>query len=410
MAQQQLCELFPGCQLTLAMNDPASASADEKVVSSFVTWFKRDGQWRRGSLLALPWFLLQSLVALISYRLWRKGVWLGRRHGQSGARRALLQAYFAADLVVSCPGNFLYSSGAIGLPLLLNFAAMIYGVLAGKPVYMLPQTIGPLRRGWEFALLRWLLPRLRVVLLRDETSLALLQRAQIPTTNCHVVPDVAFLYAEGTAVKGTSVLQQLGIDRTTHGPLLGITMINWGAQNRTFAGQAAYEAAMAEAIPFFIQKYGGTVVLFSQVHGPTNAEDDRVPARRVYERLEDYHEQVILVTEPLPPAQLQAAYGTMNLFIGTRLHSNIFALTQQVPVLAIAYQYKTHGVMGLLGLGEWVLDIEGVQAAAVITELQRLWTKRAALRATLAQTLPRLQREIRTELLRIRHDYETVTK
>ncbi len=40
----------------------------------------------------------------------------------------------------------------------------------------------------------------------------------------------------------------------------------------------------------------------------------------------------------------------MDLFLGTRLHSNIFALVAGVPVVAVAYQYKTFGLMEMIGL------------------------------------------------------------
>jgi colanic acid/amylovoran biosynthesis protein len=142
------------------------------------------------------------------------------------------------------------------------------------------------------------------------------------------------------------------------------------------------------------------------VHGPTAAEDDRHAARRVYQQLQPYGRQVILVEAPLAPAQLQAAYGEMDLFIGTRLHSNIFALTRTVPVLAIAYQYKTYGVMEMLGLGDWVLAIETLSGQALGELLQRLWAERTNLRAELAQRIPQLQQEIQGELAQIRTDYD----
>ena len=53
---------------------------------------------------------------------------------------------------------------------------------------------------------------------------------------------------------------------------------------------------------------------------------------------------VHFVDEEAPPDLLQAAYGCCDVFLGSRLHSNIFALIRHVPVLAIAYQDKTIGV------------------------------------------------------------------
>ena len=47
----------------------------------------------------------------------------------------------------------------------------------------------------------------------------------------------------------------------------------------------------------------------------------------------------------------------MDIFIGTRLHSAIFAITENVPVVNISYHgTKSKGVMGTLNLEEWVID------------------------------------------------------
>jgi colanic acid/amylovoran biosynthesis protein len=43
--------------------------------------------------------------------------------------------------------------------------------------------------------------------------------------------------------------------------------------------------------------------------------------------------------------------------IGTRLHSVIFSLVGGAPAIAISYNHKVDGIMGMLGLEKYVLDI-----------------------------------------------------
>jgi colanic acid/amylovoran biosynthesis protein len=95
----------------------------------------------------------------------------------------------------------------------------------------------------------------------------------------------------------------------------------------------------------------------------------------------------------------------MDLFAGTRLHSNIFALTAGTPVVAIAYYYKTYGVMQTVGLSEWVLDIRTLQAAEFEQRLETLWQQRAAVRSHLQQTLPQIQQQARRTAQLIRADF-----
>ena len=377
-ALAQLQTAFPHARLVLAMNDPESAELLQvegiTAVGSFTHWAKRGGReqtgWAWGNLLRLAW------------GSWRKG------KGGERSWSPLLHAYAEADLVASCPGNFLYSSGAIGLPFLLAVYSMAYAVWLGKPLVMLPQTVGPLRRWWEKRLVGWLVRHAQLVFVRDAFSLELV-RGLVDTAasaHVHLVPDIAFAFPTPPLAPAERLLTQYGIQR----PCLGVTLINWGAQKRLFGGQAGYEAAVAQVIRAFVAQTGGQVVLFSQVQGPKASDDDRIPAQRVYEAVGDLDGCVVFITEGVNAHTLKAAYGQMDLFLGSRLHSCIFALTMGVPVVAIQYQPKTRGIMEMAGLGEWVVPIE--QVAAEPDHLTHLllagWQARAALRHQIAKTLP----------------------
>jgi colanic acid/amylovoran biosynthesis protein len=415
---QQLSIHFPGATFTLAMNDPASyaryAAEDGRlgrqvqVVDSFFGWFRAGSPYpplqRLGRALLVGWWLLLSLLLALLIRLLREvqPSTTSAREPQEGnhtlssqrpsplpgegvcwlwllpARpRATLHAYFNADLIVSCPGNFIYSRGyGAGLTLVVPILTTLFGWLLGKPLYMMPQTIGPLWRGWERPLVRWMLNRMRLILLRDITSVELLQKLGFSAQHYHLLPDVAFVFAGRSHTEGRAALENLGIPDLPR-PALGVTLINWGAQNPRFRRQAAYEAAVASALQTFIQEVDGLVVLFAQVCGPTPADDDRLPARRVQQQLAaaGYGQQTFVVDEVEAPL-LKAMYGCMELFLGSRLHSNIFALGEHVPVVAIAYQDKTWGVMEMLGMRDWVIDIEQVEAPLLEEKLRALWCER----------------------------------
>jgi colanic acid/amylovoran biosynthesis protein len=207
----------------------------------------------------------------------------------------------------------------------------------------------------------------------------------------HLVPDLAF--SSGPSNEGPiarALLEEAGLKGETR-PWLGVTLIQWGAQSPSFKGQEHYERAVEVALRHFLSAHGGQVVLFAQVQGPTQAEDDRLPARRLLTRLQDLSGQVLLLDRELPPALLKAAYGQMDIFLWTRLHSNIFALTEGVPVVAIGYQYKTRGIMRMLGLEAWILDIEAVEPQSLAALLEMAWNQRAAIRRHIAEALPPLQ-------------------
>ncbi len=394
---------FPGSQITVAMNDLRSYEPDQavRVVGSLMYWFQDDeGAWRPGAVLVAPWLLLEALAFAL---IWR---WMHRKLPLLGSERCrrLLHAYADADLVVSCPGNFFFSGSGLGVPFFLGVLAFAYGWLIGKPLYMMPQTIGPLRRRREQRAMRWLLERVRLVLLRDEISEAATRAIGLRHPRCHVLSDVAFLYQGANDL--TLLAQAQAALPALPRPWLGVTVINWLGHDRRHARPEQYEAAIVAALRAFLQTHGGSAILFPQVCGPSEAEDDRPPARRIAAQLHSEGLSVVALTDEATPAQLQAAYGQMDLFLGTRLHSNILALTAGTPVLAIAYQYKTHGVMRLLGLGEWVIDIGQATPETVTASLERLWQERAVLRAQLQQALLQIRGQARQAAAWIRADFE----
>jgi polysaccharide pyruvyl transferase WcaK-like protein len=73
--------------------------------------------------------------------------------------------------------------------------------------------------------------------------------------------------------------------------------------------------------------------------------------------------------------------------------------------VAIAYQYKTHGIFKMLGLSEWVIDIEEVDAGLLSARLEALWQRRAEVRAEIDARLPALQEEARAAVAAIAADF-----
>jgi len=402
---RELIDVFPNASITVAINDPNAyvPYGKETAVSSFIDWFKsgtgKQGDWKIGQLLLAPYWLGQAIFAALFFR------WTGRPFYLMLRRehRRLLRAYFQADLIVSCPGNFFLSGSGVGVPLFLAIFSLAYGWLAGKPLYMMQQSVGPFRRWIDQVLVSWLLKRLRIVFLRDTRSLETLKSIGFTHPKCFVVPDAALIYrGSGNVYRLLKLLQERqAISR----PFVGVTVIDFGAQNRFFHRQPDYEHALTCALSHFIKQHGGTVFLFPQVCGPSQAEDDRIPSRRVAQTLRESGICTIQIDEPWSSDELQAAYGQMDLFIGTRLHSNIFALTAGTPVLAIAYYYKTHGVMQMLGLSDWTIDIAAVDSETLTGLLEKLWSHRQEIHLHLAAKLPEVQQQARSVARLIREDW-----
>jgi colanic acid/amylovoran biosynthesis protein len=401
---RQLQEQFPDAEISIAVDDPASGhgKAGLQILPSFFHWATRmdtagQPRWQAGKLLQLvPAALLPALL----YRLVRRKITVFT----PAPLRGLISQYLQADLVVSKPGGFLYSSGS-GVTLTVALLSMGLGMLAGKPLYIYPQSFGPLRRGWEKKLVRQVLQRARIVMVREPVSMAALREWDIRHSRCLLIPDSAFGFEGAGSKAACELLAGYGIDRQKDRPLLGMTAIHWGAENKGFAGQGQYEAALAEAAQRFQERHGGKLLLLPQVTGPSASQDDRVPARRIAQRLGQAGASVGQIDKAIPPALLRSIYGQMDIFLGTRMHSNIFAISEAVPVLAVGYQHKTRGIIEMLGLERWTVDIQDVDGRRLAELLEELWQERGTVRDHLENVLPEIRAQAEQPGRLIADDY-----
>ena len=109
-------------------------------------------------------------------------------------------------------------------------------------------------------------------------------------------------------------------------------------------------------------------MLIPQVTTNDLTDDDRVVQRRIagFCRTEPFQVETLR-----DHYELKAMYGELDMLVGTRFHSVIFALTAGVPCIGIAYEHKTRGIMRELGLERWVIDIEAVTADDLIPLVER---------------------------------------
>ncbi len=292
------------------------------------------------------------------------------------AWRSLVAAYRQADVVLSLPGNPFFSIGKYGWPLLVSLSALELARRCGKPLYILPQTLGPFTRPWHAGLARRLLRQAQRVFLRDGASLRLLQ-SWYPAGAARLAysPDPCFALQPAPRAEAEALLRRYGYDPGL--PALGVSVVSRMTRGLSSVEMGAYYAALAQALDEF-SRGGARLFFFAQSRGPTAVEDDRLAARGVMARLAN-PERSMLVDEHLSPGLLKACYGCMDAVLAGRLHAGLFALGMGVPALFIGYLGKTRAVLEALGAPEWALPLAGLTGQALGAKLRELWQERQRL-------------------------------
>jgi colanic acid/amylovoran biosynthesis protein len=146
-----------------------------------------------------------------------------------------------------------------------------------------------------------------------------------------------------------------------------------------------YVTAIHDLIDYVIDVLDGHIVVVNHVLSQDFARSDKAVVNSIQERAGS--KKRLTVLDVVDPTVLPSVYGQLDLLVGSRMHSNIFALSAGVPVLAIAYLPKTEAMMSSLGLEEFTLKIESITSDNLIKRFDELWTQRHQVRTNLHSRL-----------------------
>lgn len=372
----------PDASIVVAANDPQSWQhhGGIEVLPSLTAWVidRRAGwRWQKRAVLRYAWMLL---TAVLLFRIGGRRLLVG-----SPEQQRLLSAYYTADLVLSCGGGNFYGQRRIDIALIWSIITLGFASALRKPVVMLPQSIGPVEGFVQKLLLRSMLRSSKRILLREERSQACV-RALGAHERAVVLPDLAF--GLPSAVGDQMLERQLEFPNRLR---IGVTVMDRAAQDPQFTQQQHYEATLVTLLTRLNAQQGALIYIFVQCYGPTPDQDDRLPARRVFERVRQHTADVVLLETFSDALQIKGAYEQMDCMIGTRMHTGILALTANVPVTLIAYQPKTFGMMQLFGLEEFCCDINEIGDTVLFARVQKMIASRHD-----------LQRQIKAQMLIVR--------
>jgi colanic acid/amylovoran biosynthesis protein len=318
--------------------------------------------------------------------------------------RNLFRAYAESDCVMAVPGNQFGSTGTWGWPFPLTTLAVEFCYWFNKPFYVLPQSIGPLRRKWEERMLRSVYRRARLIFLRDNGSLELAKQLNLPIQKTFYMPDPAFLLTPGDRDQAIKLLNTYGYNESEN--CIGVTVVSRLGHSLNQSDVTQYYHDLGTSIGNILMMENVHIYFFNQVTGPTNLEDDRNANDAVRSCLEGESSRISVITQELPPSQLKACYGLMDLFIASRLHSGIFAMSMGVPTVFFGYLSKTRGLLQALGLDYWVVDLGEKDHEMLSKKIIEGWEKRKDLSIQIQSLLPDINLKLQSLPVLLRDDYE----
>lgn len=301
----------------------------------------------------------------------------------------LLQEYAGADLIIDLSGDSI-SDNYHWLQSIQACSFLLPAIFLEKAVVIYPQSIGPFRTKLAEFVARFTFNRVKFIIAREEITKAYLEKVGINKVPVYLAPDISFLLAPAPDEVVKEILLKENIGKNDR-PLIGMSV------SQEIAGFAKstesykerynrYVKLMAQVVDYLVNSLNAKVILVPEVIGPTKASDDRVIGALVLDKVE-HKDRALSITNEYGPEELRGLIGQCALFIGARMHANIAALSMHVPTIAIAYSYKFHGIMKMLGQEDFICDFTSLSFDELTRKIDEAWKNRTKIKKDLERRM-----------------------
>ena len=280
------------------------------------------------------------------------------RHGVKALHRlnfpGIIGALRRSDLLVSGGGSLLQDVTSCR-SFYYYLSIMFLAIWLRKPFMLYAQGIGPL----QGPLARWAMgfvgKRAAGITVRDEGSKEELASLGVTEQDIAVTADPVMCLNGMSCPAGKEILHKKDI--TGSGPLVGISVREW-------KGWEPYKQVIAATADKLVEERGATVV-FLPMQWP---QDVKASGKvRGLMRTESFE-----IDSEYPTPEIVSIIGCMDLLIGVRLHSLIFAALMEVPLVGISYDPKIERFMETLE-DQPAGTLESITVDKLFAKIEEVW-------------------------------------
>lgn len=266
--------------------------------------------------------------------------------------RESMMDYLSADLILSTGGTYLIEEYGITSQI-IDYRISL---LLNRPLAFYTQSLGPYDSPQNIKWMKSILPKLKMILLRDEKSYKNILALKLPELPVHITADAAFaLMPEG---------QQITNENNTNRSSLkiAVSVREWKHFKSKTNEQGAldYRKSLAYTLTELAKK-NTQITFISTCQGVAEYTDDSIEADLVLNYIpQEYRSNIHITRDYIPFDKICKQLEDFDFLIGTRLHMTILSLISNTPVLPIAYEMKMKELFSKINLNEWVIDIETI--------------------------------------------------
>lgn len=248
------------------------------------------------------------------------------------------------NLFISGGGGLLQDSTGKGWSILYYLGLILVAKIVKIPVMIYAQGIGPVNNQVNKKLMKWILNKVELITVRDNSSKELLENLGVVKPSIYVNSDPVFLLKRRSInyiIDSYPYIQEL--INSTNRPLVGVSV----REHRSNGPDL--KRIFAQAADYLIENYKVKIIFL-----PFKFDEDVHISEEILSLMKN---QADVLKIKLEPEELLSLLSRLSLMVGVRLHSIIFSSMANIPFIAFDYDPKVKYFVEDLGLSELLLEI-----------------------------------------------------
>jgi polysaccharide pyruvyl transferase WcaK-like protein len=250
-----------------------------------------------------------------------------------------------------------------------------------KPIIMFPNTVGPFQTIIGKFLTKLALNCCQNVILRDPTSYELVKSLKIHPC--------LFLTSD------TALLFETSADRThrllnIHQPVIGVSP---GIYSYAFSKKNLqnYIKTHAEVLDRFIDEEGVKIIFLPHNISEFDYDDLHI-CKLISQKMKNKkHTKILRLNNA---EEFKDYIKQMDMMISSKMHPAVFAVSNKIPTLCLAYDYKQTGLFEQLNMNEYVINVSDVSYENLLLIITKVWNNRLIIKKSLEEKIPLLKKDI----------------
>jgi len=304
---------------------------------------------------------------------------------------------------------------------------LLLAIIMKKPIVMYAESIGPFSNILSKFIAKKLLNKVNLITLREEVSRQYLTELGVNKPPIFVTADPAFLLKPATESRITEILKAEGI-KTGDRPVIGVTLSSttnlkeetkksivaalvsfiymlgryflpeiaikgifqtlkrFGYFER-FKSKYITRVEVSNIIDHIIDTLNVDIMIIPHIY-QEGIYNDKDTAQEI-QHLAKNQDRINVIQNVYTSKELKAVIGICDMYISSRMHAAIAAMSQCIPTILIPFSQRHHGIMRMAGQEKYVCD--RFTFDEIIPKMEDAWANREPIKHELQFRIKEIQ-------------------